>query len=180
MEEFKEKLIKLYVDFIYEGQELVNFYNNIYYDRNINLNEKYKLLISHCLEHNVIDFIKTSSAISNMVMENLNSIKLQKLKNNNDCFHFRKFFDDKKKDIDNFIHLPNNELNDFVGFTHINKFDRNEYLKNRFLYYYGISAKHEEANIDNIINDCSSYNRNIDIFRNLLFLYNIDFKNILV
>jgi hypothetical protein len=163
MDEFKEELIKRYVHFVYEGGELVKFWNDIEFDFNRGdkmlifwddkgfnnilyekiYNEKLEILVKHCLKHNVLEFVKTSYI--------LNSCSSY-------CELIRKFdlgYENKPKG-----------------------YNSREYLMDKISIILNQYIEPDINENNNISSCCISYNDYINIFKDMLRIFDIDYKNI--
>ena len=63
MEEFKDNLIKTYIDFVYEGDEIVKFWDNLRNKTSLDKSERIEIVKKHCLEYNFNLFMELSYII---------------------------------------------------------------------------------------------------------------------
>jgi hypothetical protein len=66
MEEFKDELIKTYINFVYEGDEIVKFWDNLRDKTSLDKFERIEIVKKHCLEYNFNLFIELSYIIDEL------------------------------------------------------------------------------------------------------------------
>lgn len=130
MEEFKEDLIRRYIQYVYEGKEIVKFWtdNNFHLKTNTNDN-KVNILIKQCLKHNVDEFIKTSYVLHSifgyyeMIMKITNGLDDMPENYNIEIYMYNKLkimlddyipIDIDEKDITKICCQYNNNVNLFI------------------------------------------------------------------